>query len=247
MKNYFSVSSFGILLVAFALPCKAALIVRDGGMVYDDVYNRTWLQDANYANTHGFDFSGGAMDWGTASNWVSTLNIGGFTEWRLPTQNDFKPWFETQLCDYSVWGNPQLHAGPFTNIQLAGPITGSYWTSDRTVVNNDPSYAYIYWLFYNAMWAYPTDPNDGYWFYVWPVRTGDVVTPVASPTLQIFRTTTNAVVLSWPGSFSGFILQSTTNLASIWTTNLPAPVIVNGQYTVTNPISGTRQFFRLSH
>ena len=35
----------------------------------------------------------------------------------------------------------------------------------------------------------------------------------------------------------------TTNL---WTTNLPAPVLGNGQNTVTNPITGTQQFFRLS-
>jgi hypothetical protein len=42
-------------------------------------------------------------------------------------------------------------------------------------------------------------------------------------------------------------LQSTTNVFSpVWTTNLPAPVTVNGLNTVTNPISGTQQFFRLS-
>ena len=35
--------------------------------------------------------------------------------------------------------------------------------------------------------------------------------------------------------------QSTTNLGSsaIWTTNSLAPVVVNGQYTVTNPVSGS--------
>jgi hypothetical protein len=35
--------------------------------------------------------------------------------------------------------------------------------------------------------------------------------------------------------------QSTTNLGSsaIWTTNSLAPVAVNGQYTVTNPVSGS--------
>lgn len=35
--------------------------------------------------------------------------------------------------------------------------------------------------------------------------------------------------------------QSTTNLGSsaIWTTNSLPPVVVNGQYTVTNPVSGS--------
>jgi len=43
-------------------------------------------------------------------------------------------------------------------------------------------------------------------------------------------------------------LQSTPNLVSpaFWTTVSPGPVLINGQNTVTIPISGTRQFFRLS-
>jgi uncharacterized repeat protein (TIGR03803 family) len=56
------------------------------------------------------------------------------------------------------------------------------------------------------------------------------------------------VVLTWPTNYSGFTLQSTTNLGSsaVWSTNSSVPVVVNGQNVVTNPISGTRQFFRLS-
>jgi uncharacterized repeat protein (TIGR03803 family) len=55
------------------------------------------------------------------------------------------------------------------------------------------------------------------------------------------------VILSWPTNSTGFILQSAADLSSqVWTTNLPTPVVVNGQYAVTNPISGTQQFFRLS-
>ncbi len=60
------------------------------------------------------------------------------------------------------------------------------------------------------------------------------------------------VVVTWPTSYvgldyNGFRLQAATNLfAPVWTTNLPVPVVVNGQNTVTNPISATQQFFRLS-
>jgi uncharacterized repeat protein (TIGR03803 family) len=48
------------------------------------------------------------------------------------------------------------------------------------------------------------------------------------------------VVLTWPPSATGFTLQSTTNIAptSSWIT-------INGQNTVTNPISGAQQFYRL--
>jgi uncharacterized repeat protein (TIGR03803 family) len=68
--------------------------------------------------------------------------------------------------------------------------------------------------------------------------------PASPPQLTITPIATN-VILSWPTT--GFALQSTTNLSSpVWTTNLLAPVVVNGQNVVTNPISGARQFFRLS-
>jgi hypothetical protein len=42
-------------------------------------------------------------------------------------------------------------------------------------------------------------------------------------------------------------LQSNTNLLSpsAWVTNSTAPVIVNGQNTVSNPITGPQQFYRL--
>jgi uncharacterized repeat protein (TIGR03803 family) len=72
------------------------------------------------------------------------------------------------------------------------------------------------------------------------------------PQLTIILSGTN-VILTWPTNapgfdYSGFTLQSTTNLVSpvVWSTNSPAPTIVNGQNAVTNPISGTQQFYRLS-
>src|ERR1017187_532128 len=65
--------------------------------------------------------------------------------------------------------------------------------------------------------------------------------------LTIIRSATN-VILTWPTNATGFTLRSTTNLVSpaVWTTVVPGPVAVNGNNTVTNPISGTLQFYRLS-
>jgi uncharacterized repeat protein (TIGR03803 family) len=67
------------------------------------------------------------------------------------------------------------------------------------------------------------------------------------PSLTITHTSTNAI-LTWPTYAPGVSLQSSTNLISpsIWSTNLPAPALVNGQNAVTNPISGSQMFFRLS-
>ena len=68
------------------------------------------------------------------------------------------------------------------------------------------------------------------------------------PVPQLTITPSGAnVILAWPTNYIGFTLQATSNLMSpVWTTDSVAPVIVNGQYGVTNPISGTQQFFRLS-
>jgi hypothetical protein len=70
--------------------------------------------------------------------------------------------------------------------------------------------------------------------------------PVVRPELTI-APGSGTVVLAWPTDAAGFTLQSTTNLdlSAFWATNSAAPVVVNGQNTVTNPISGVQQFYRL--
>jgi hypothetical protein len=61
------------------------------------------------------------------------------------------------------------------------------------------------------------------------------------------------VLLTWPTNYlgfdyTGFGLQTTTNFSASppWKSISSLRVILNGQNTVTNPIAGTRQFFRLS-
>jgi len=74
-----------------------------------------------------------------------------------------------------------------------------------------------------------------------------VTVPPAPPELAISRSGEN-VILTWSTNVTGFMLQSATNLVSpsFWSTVSPGPTVVNGQNTVTNPISGTQQFYRLS-
>ena len=69
---------------------------------------------------------------------------------------------------------------------------------------------------------------------------------IAGLTLSIQVVGLNAV-LSWPTNVPGFTLASTLNLGTgaVWSTNLPSPVVVNGQNVVTNPITNSRQFYRL--
>jgi hypothetical protein len=51
---------------------------------YDTVLDITWLANANYAQTSGFD-ADGWMTWTAANAWAAGLNINGYTGWRLPT------------------------------------------------------------------------------------------------------------------------------------------------------------------
>jgi uncharacterized repeat protein (TIGR03803 family) len=69
-----------------------------------------------------------------------------------------------------------------------------------------------------------------------------------TPQLTITYSGTNAMV-TWPTNVLEFILQSTTNLVppTVWTTVSPPPYAVIGtNNVVTNTISGTNQFYRLS-
>jgi hypothetical protein len=63
---------------------QASLVDRGNGMLYDNVLNLTWLQDANYAKTSGYSATG-QMDWATATTWAANLNYNGLTGWRLAT------------------------------------------------------------------------------------------------------------------------------------------------------------------
>src|SRR5207245_5771195 len=75
---------------------------------------------------------------------------------------------------------------------------------------------------------------------------GTVFSIFIQPQLTIISSETN-VILTWPTNYAEFTLQSATNLISpVWTTVIPEPVVVNGQNTVTNLISGTQKFYRLS-
>jgi uncharacterized repeat protein (TIGR03803 family) len=58
----------------------------------------------------------------------------------------------------------------------------------------------------------------------------------------------NNLILTWPTNVSGLNLEYATNLASttVWQTNSTAPVVIGGQNVLTNPITGTQMFFRLS-
>ena len=74
---------------------------------------------------------------------------------------------------------------------------------------------------------------------------------IVPPQLTIIPSGAN-VILTWPTDYNGFTadftLEFATNLVSptIWQTNSTAPVVIGDQNVVTNPITGTQMFFRLT-
>ncbi|MBS3963535.1 MAG: hypothetical protein KGZ80_03400 [Methylomonas sp.] len=67
----------------------AALLNRGNGMLYDTVLNVTWLQDANYAKTSGYDADGWmsqheAMDWAANLVFHDSVRNVDYSDWRLP-------------------------------------------------------------------------------------------------------------------------------------------------------------------
>jgi len=80
-----------VMALAFAVVeiSNATLIDRGGGLIYDTDLDVTWLQDANYAFTSGYD-DDGDMSWNQAMTWAENLvyhdSIRGKTwdDWRLP-------------------------------------------------------------------------------------------------------------------------------------------------------------------
>jgi hypothetical protein len=84
MKRYILPTIAMLLVLAFALSAQADLFDRGGGMVYSDEMDLTWLLDANYARTSGYD-ADGYMTWTDANNWAENLVFGGYDDWRLPT------------------------------------------------------------------------------------------------------------------------------------------------------------------
>lgn len=81
------------LLAGLSGAAQAALVDRGGGLIYDTTLNVTWLQDANYAQTSGYD-ADGKMTFSDAQTWASNLSyydsVRGvtYTDWRLTKWTD---------------------------------------------------------------------------------------------------------------------------------------------------------------
>jgi hypothetical protein len=84
MKHKKHLLTLALLASLTTNSAQALLIDRGNGLLYDNVLNVTWLQDANYAKTSGYSATG-LMDWASANTWADNLIFDGLTGWRLAT------------------------------------------------------------------------------------------------------------------------------------------------------------------
>jgi hypothetical protein len=177
------------------------LWVGDGthsGLVYDAAQELTWLQDANYAQTSGYD-SDGFMTWDASVDWAEQLVFGGWDDWRLWSVTDTgisgcnfsrtggtdcgynidtatselgHLWYDTlgNTAAYDTDGNYR-GSGNY-GLTKIGPFQnfdeGLYWSGTESA-----QYSFNAWSFY-ALTGYQIDDYKDDQFQAWAVRPGQV-------------------------------------------------------------------------
>ncbi len=200
MKKQSLKVAISVCLISLGLAgsADAALVSRLGGQAYyDTVADLTWLADANYAQTSGYD-ADGLMTWQQANDWAAQLTVGGVSGWRLPDTIDTG----TPGCNYSNTGgtdcgyNVDTTTGELANLyynvlgnlafydtsgnpaqagwglQNTGPFSNVqsyyYWSATEYAPNRNDA-----WGFYMGT-GYQSYPNKDLSYYGWAVQSGDV-------------------------------------------------------------------------
>jgi len=167
--------------IALSGPGRAELYDRGNGLIYDDVLDITWLQDAG---------SGGNKNWEQALKWVANLEYEGFDDWRLPsmsvssgvptgaTDSPVDCATATELaCRDNELGYMYFHNLGGKANQLLGNqgliqnIQRVYWSGTES-----PGGVWVFTFNYGGL----ADEWKGISDAVWAVRRGDVAKPGAN-------------------------------------------------------------------
>ncbi|NJL30732.1 MAG: DUF1566 domain-containing protein [Phycisphaerales bacterium] len=152
----------------------ASLLNRGNGMIYDSSRNITWLQDANYAKTSGYD-PDGKVTLARARSFANNLVYQGYDDWLLPGvwpysyEVEMETLLEVSLLNPANGTTPQVpKPGPFINIT---PTVG-YWHIGRDIWSTQN------WYF---IYNHSTQQTNNYYsgesfgdYIPWPMRYGDV-------------------------------------------------------------------------
>ncbi|MET0065653.1 MAG: PEP-CTERM sorting domain-containing protein [Candidatus Thiodiazotropha sp.] len=181
------------ILAPLALLCamstsQAALIDRGAGLIYDDVLDVTWLQDASYVQNY-YNSDSRAVDWQTAMSWVDGLQYEDtergviWDDWRLPTIDPsanygWEPIFDpaTETGSYYVYDRSESGANElaymyYVNLGLQAytdPITDPHLVPQPT--SPDGTYNPFQNIYYLGTWTdtltgNPDLQNQVYYFH----------------------------------------------------------------------------------
>jgi hypothetical protein len=133
-----------VLILGHAAGASAGLIDRGGGLIYDDVLNITWTQNAslcvtldNCVNRDDALVTGG-MIWADANTWAANLVYQGFDDWRLP------------------YASVAAGAGPTGLLPFGFPCTGAGGADEAACRDNEMAY-----MFYYNLEGNPGDDKTG--------------------------------------------------------------------------------------
>ena len=195
--------SVGLISLGFVSTADAALVSRLGGLAYyDTVADLTWLADANYAKTSGYD-ADGRMTWQAANAWAAQLTVGGVSGWRLAdtidvgndgstytniyqgvdfgynitTQSELSNMFYNVLGNtaiYDINGNQTGCTAPNYCLTNTGPFSNIQFSNywSATEAGSAPGIESA-WGFYMSS-GLQADNYKTSSFFGWAVQTGDV-------------------------------------------------------------------------
>ncbi len=124
------------------------------GVITDTKTGLQWAQDAG----------GKEMNWDEANAYVQSLKIGGHSDWRLPTKEEFESLLT--YCESKVITVGKGKCAEYYNkIGFNNLQSVNYWSSTSDA--SDTSYAWVF-----DMWGSVNFYIKSGGCYVWPVRSG---------------------------------------------------------------------------
>jgi len=229
--------------------------VNTDGTSFTTLYNFTGGDDGDVASVelilsgnalYGTAAFGGTSDCGTVFK-INTDGTGFATVHSFdgPSGEGINPYSGLILSGNTLYGTTTTGGSSFDGTIFAVNTDGTGFATLYNFTGGNEGSGPLAGLILSGNTLYGTTTDGG------SSDNGTAFSISFAPLLTITRSGTN-VILSWPTSmngfdYSGYTLQYTSSLSpAAWRTVSPAPVVVSGRYTVTTPISGQQQFYRLN-